>query len=69
MGKPTGFSGGIRVQVNSDGTVTGAVEQIPFSKEKEEVELMTALAFIRSMNREMNKTGDTFFISRLLKNP
>jgi hypothetical protein len=65
MGKPTGTSGFFRVQANPDGTIAGSFHQIAYSKQKAEVELETARAFVNSMNRELSKVGEV----SLIQNP
>jgi hypothetical protein len=67
--KPTGITGAFRVDVHPDGTITGGFEQTAFSTEKEAVELAIVEAFIRSMNRELSKAGETFCISNPRLNP
>jgi len=60
MAKPSGIDGFFRVGMNAQGQVTGGFEQIPFPREKSEIERQMVANFIASMNTHLSKSSDAF---------
>lgn len=68
MAKPSGVSGAFRAQVDVHGRVVGVFEQIPYSRQKAEVERQMAAGFIESMNKHLAANGESFFLSEPRQN-
>lgn len=69
MAKPTGISGFFRVQVVSDGRVSGGFEQTHFSEDKALVEERIVDRFLASMNKHLASSGDRFIYADPKRNP
>ncbi|WP_026732350.1 hypothetical protein [Fischerella sp. PCC 9605] len=69
MAKPTGELGYLRASIDENCELKSSFEKIHFSKEKDAVEQHIVSCFINSANKEINQSGETFFLSNPVKKP